>query len=119
KPIIDNITDAIYSSRKTICVISRRYLRSEWCSREVQTASFRLFDEQKDVLVLVFLEDIPTYLLSPFHRMRKLLKKQTYLSWPRAADQPEAFWENLRKALQTGNDPSEDKIRLTVVEPQQ
>ncbi|MEQ2233751.1 hypothetical protein ILYODFUR_025039 [Ilyodon furcidens] len=119
KPIIDNITDAIYSSRKTICVISRRYLRSEWCSREVQTASFRLFDEQKDVLVLVFLEDIPTYLLSPFHRMRKLLKKQTYLSWPRAADQPEAFWENLRKALQTGNDPSEDKFRLTVVEPQQ
>ncbi|MEQ2176276.1 hypothetical protein GOODEAATRI_026409, partial [Goodea atripinnis] len=144
KPIIDNITDAIYSSRKTICVISRRYLRSEWCSREVQTASsmvviiqsnqhcypkpflapsgphsFRLFDEQKDVLVLVFLEDIPTYLLSPFHRMRKLLKKQTYLSWPRAADQPEAFWENLRKALQTGNDPSDDKLRLTVVEPQQ
>ncbi|MEQ2181672.1 hypothetical protein GOODEAATRI_013952, partial [Goodea atripinnis] len=66
---------------------------------------FRLFDEQEDVLILVFLEDIPTYLLSPYHRMRKLLKKQTYLSWPRAADQPEVFWEKLRKALQTGNDP--------------
>uniref|UniRef100_A0A3B5MGW6 TIR domain-containing protein n=1 Tax=Xiphophorus couchianus TaxID=32473 RepID=A0A3B5MGW6_9TELE len=116
KPIIDNITDAIYSSRKTICVISRRYLRSEWCSREVQTASFRLFDEQKDVLILVFLEDIPTYLLSPFHRMRKLLKKQTYLSWPRAAGHPEVFWENLRKALQTGNDPNEEKLQLAVTE---
>ncbi|XP_008394684.2 toll-like receptor 13 [Poecilia reticulata] len=116
KPIIDNITDAIYSSRKTICVISRRYLRSEWCSREVQTASFRLFDEQKDVLILVFLEDIPTYLLSPFHRMRKLLKKQTYLSWPRAANHPEVFWENLRKALQTGNDPNEEKLQLAVIE---
>ncbi|KAM4544187.1 uncharacterized protein V3H82_021979 [Fundulus diaphanus] len=114
KPIVDNITDAIYSSRKTICVVSRRYLRSEWCSREVQTASFRLFDEQKDVLILVFLEDIPTYLLSPYHRMRKLLKKQTYLSWPRAADQPEVFWEKLRKALQSGNDLNEDKLRLTV-----
>ncbi|XP_043959963.1 toll-like receptor 13 isoform X3 [Gambusia affinis] len=110
KPITQNITDAIYGSRKTICVISRRYLESEWCSREVQTASFRLFDEQKDVLILVFLEDIPTYLLSPFHRMRKLLKKQTYLSWPRAADHPEVFWENLRKALQTGNDPNEENF---------
>uniref|UniRef100_A0A3P9QIF1 Toll-like receptor 13 n=1 Tax=Poecilia reticulata TaxID=8081 RepID=A0A3P9QIF1_POERE len=116
KPITENIMDAIYGSRKTICVISRRYLESEWCSREVQTASFRLFDEQKDVLILVFLEDIPTYLLSPFHRMRKLLKKQTYLSWPRAANHPEVFWENLRKALQTGNDPNEEKLQLAVIE---
>ena len=38
KPIIENITDAIYSSRKTICVISRHYLQSEWCSREIQIA---------------------------------------------------------------------------------
>lgn len=38
KPIIENITDAIYASRKTICVISRRYLESEWCSREIQVA---------------------------------------------------------------------------------
>ena len=38
KAIIDNITDAIYGSRKTICVISRRYLESEWCSREIQVA---------------------------------------------------------------------------------
>lgn len=38
KPIIENITEAIYGSRKTICVISRRYLESEWCSREIQVA---------------------------------------------------------------------------------
>uniref|UniRef100_A0A3Q2SSI2 Toll-like receptor 22 n=1 Tax=Fundulus heteroclitus TaxID=8078 RepID=A0A3Q2SSI2_FUNHE len=118
KPIIDNITDAIYGSRKTICVISHRYLESEWCSKEVQTASFRLFDEREDVLILVFLEDIPTYLLSPYHRMRKLLKKQTYLSWPRAADQPEVFWEKLRKALQTGNDHNEDNFLLNVTQTQ-
>lgn len=35
---MENITDAIYGSRKTICVISRRYLESEWCSREIQVA---------------------------------------------------------------------------------
>uniref|UniRef100_A0A8C7FSK2 TIR domain-containing protein n=1 Tax=Oncorhynchus kisutch TaxID=8019 RepID=A0A8C7FSK2_ONCKI len=79
KPIIDNIMDGIYGSRKTICVISHRYLESEWCSREIQVASFRLFDEQKDVLILVFLEEIPTHQLSPYHRMRKLVKRRTYL----------------------------------------
>ncbi|XP_006799327.2 toll-like receptor 13 [Neolamprologus brichardi] len=114
KPIIDNITDAIYGSRKTICVISHKYLESEWCSREIQAASFRLFDEQKDILILVFLEDIPSYLLSPYHRMRKMLKKKTYLSWPRAAENIELFWEKLRQALETNENPEAEMLLLTV-----
>ncbi|TDG97505.1 hypothetical protein EPR50_G00226680 [Perca flavescens] len=112
KPIIDNITDAIYGSRKTICVISRRYLESEWCSREIQVASFRLFDEKKDVLILVFLEEIPTTQLSPYYRMRKLLKKKTYLSWPRAEEHPELFWEKLRQALNSKEDLGDNRFLL-------
>ncbi|XP_068438011.1 toll-like receptor 13 isoform X1 [Clinocottus analis] len=114
KPIMNNITDAIYGSRKTICVISRRYLESEWCSREIQVASFRLFDEQKDVLILVFLEDIPIAQLSPYYRMRKMLKRRTYLSWTRAGEHPELFWEKLRQALKTGEEPDEDRFLLSV-----
>ncbi|XP_034717838.1 toll-like receptor 22 isoform X2 [Etheostoma cragini] len=109
---MDNITDAIYGSRKTICVISRRYLESEWCSREIQVASFRLFDEQKDVLILVFLEEIPTNQLSPYYRMRKLLKTRTYLSWPRAEEHPELFWEKLRQALNTREDLEDNRFLL-------
>ncbi|XP_071340767.1 toll-like receptor 13 isoform X3 [Trachinotus anak] len=116
KPILENITDAIYRSRRTICVISRRYLESEWCSREIQVASFRLFDEQKDVLILVFLEEIPTCELSPYYRMRKLLKRWTYLSWTRAGEHPELFWEKLRQALKTREDRGEDILHLTVVD---
>uniref|UniRef100_A0A670XMW9 TIR domain-containing protein n=1 Tax=Pseudonaja textilis TaxID=8673 RepID=A0A670XMW9_PSETE len=82
RSIIENIVDNIYSSRKTICIISRHYLESEWCSKEIQVASFRIFDDHKDVLVLIFLEDIPAEYLSPYHRMRKLLKTKTYLKWP-------------------------------------
>ncbi|XP_040921906.1 toll-like receptor 13 [Toxotes jaculatrix] len=116
KPIIDNITDAIYGSRKTICVISRRYLESEWCSREIQVASFRLFDERKDVLILVFLEEIPTTQLSPYHRMRKVLKKRTYLSWPRAGEHTSLFWEKLRQALKTRENLGEGSFLSTVVD---
>ncbi|CAL8280960.1 unnamed protein product [Arctogadus glacialis] len=114
KPIMENITDAIYGSRKTICVVSRDYLESEWCSREIQVASFRLFDEQKDVLILVFLEDIPMQQLSPYYRMRRLLKRQTYLSWSRADAHPDLFWEKLRQALETREHPMGEHIRLTV-----
>ncbi|XP_026205512.1 toll-like receptor 13 isoform X1 [Anabas testudineus] len=110
KPIMENITDAIYGSRKTICVISRHYLQSEWCSREIQMASFRLFDEQKDVLILLFLEEIPTQQLSPYYRMRKLVKRRTYLSWPQAGQHTGVFWQNVRRALETGDGPTDNNL---------
>ncbi|XP_045914746.1 toll-like receptor 13 [Micropterus dolomieu] len=113
KPIMDNITDAIYGSRKTICVISQRYLQSEWCSREIQMASFRLFDEHKDVLILLFLEEIPAQRLSPYYRMRKLVKGRTYLSWPQAGQHKGVFWQNVSRALETGDAPTETADLLT------
>ncbi|XP_062297135.1 toll-like receptor 13 [Scomber scombrus] len=116
RSIIDNITDAIYGSRKTICVVSRKYLESEWCSREIQAASFRLFEEQKDVLIMVFLEEIPMSHLAPYYRMRKLLKRRTYLSWPKARDHAELFWEKVRQALETNEDPNDDRFLLRVVD---
>nr|UZH24410.1 TLR23o [Mugilogobius chulae] len=102
RAIMENITDAIYSSRKTLCVISQRYLRSEWCSREIQMASFRLLDEKKDVLILLFLEDLSSNQLSPFYRMRKLLRSRTYLNWSQAQNHTGLFWEKVRRALQSG-----------------
>ncbi|XP_067306009.1 toll-like receptor 13 [Pseudorasbora parva] len=101
KPIMDNIVDGIYSSRKTICVISRHYLQSEWCSREIQVASFRLFDDKKDVLILVFLENIPSHQLSPYYRMKRLIQSKTFLSWPKPGVDTRVFWQKLRVALET------------------
>uniref|UniRef100_A0AAQ5YIC5 TIR domain-containing protein n=1 Tax=Amphiprion ocellaris TaxID=80972 RepID=A0AAQ5YIC5_AMPOC len=74
KSIVENITEAIYGSRKTICVISRSYLQSKWCSREIQMASFRLFDD--------------------------LVKRCTYLSWPRAAQHTGVFWQKVQRSLE-------------------
>ncbi|XP_015205442.2 toll-like receptor 22 isoform X1 [Lepisosteus oculatus] len=118
KPIIDNIVDSIYNSRKTICLISRHYLESEWCSREIQVASFRLFDEQKDVLILVFLEDIPACQLSPYHRMRKLVKKRTYLKWPGHREETRMFWHKLNIALQTRGEADEENPLLSGLDTQ-
>lgn len=110
RPIMDNIIDGIYSSRKTICLVTRNYLKSNWCSSEVQVASFRLFDEQKDVLILVFLEDIPTHQLSPYHRMRKLVKKRTYLRWTKDGEDTKIFWQKMRMALETKEDHKLESI---------
>uniref|UniRef100_A0A3B3ZFC9 TIR domain-containing protein n=1 Tax=Periophthalmus magnuspinnatus TaxID=409849 RepID=A0A3B3ZFC9_9GOBI len=114
KAIVENITDAIYSSRKTLCVISHQYLGSEWCSREIQMASFRLFDEQKDVLILLFLEEISPNQLNPFYRMRKWLRSRTYLSWSQARSHRGLFWERVRRALQCGAEISNNPLPVQV-----
>ncbi|XP_030068510.1 toll-like receptor 13 [Microcaecilia unicolor] len=107
RDIVDNIVDSIYQSRKTICIISRSYLQSEWCSLEIQLASYRLFDELKDVLVLIFLEKIPDRELSVYHRMRKVMLKKTYINWPLEPEAQKLFWTKIRKALK-GSPPSEE-----------
>ncbi|KAM9309607.1 toll-like receptor 13 [Pholidichthys leucotaenia] len=108
RDIVDNIVSAVYSSRKTICVVSRNFLQSEWCSLEIQLASYRLFDEHRDVLLLVFLEPISERQLSSYHRMRKVMLKKTYLQWPGSdcinpIQAQEVFWNQLRRAIRTGN----------------
>lgn len=106
--ILDNIVSAVYSSRKTVCVVSRNFLSSEWCSLEIQMASYRLFDEHRDVLLLVLLEPLSDRQLSSYHRMRKVMLKKTYLQWPGTecvdpTQSQELFWNQLRRAIGTGS----------------
>ncbi|XP_075047192.1 uncharacterized protein LOC142107584 [Mixophyes fleayi] len=103
RDIVDNIVDSIHNSRKTLCVVSRSYLQSEWCSMEMQLASYKLFDEMRDVLVLIFLEHIPDRELSTYHRMRKVMLKKTYNTWPEEPEAQKLFWAKLVKALKGGN----------------
>uniref|UniRef100_A0A8C1IKN4 Toll-like receptor 21 n=1 Tax=Cyprinus carpio TaxID=7962 RepID=A0A8C1IKN4_CYPCA len=114
RDIVDNIVAAVYGSRKTICVVSQSFLRSEWCSLEIQLASYRLFQEMQDVLLLVFLEPIPERQLSTYHRMRKVMLKKTYLQWPGSnCSDPnsakELFWNQLKRALRSSNTRSQEK----------
>lgn len=122
--IVDNIVSAVYSSRKTICVVSRNFLKSEWCSLEIQLASYRLFDEHRDVLLLVFLEQISERQVSCYHRMRKVMLKKTYLQWPSSdcTDPTQAqalFWNQLRRAIRSGSIQEAEEINNEVHEEEE
>ncbi|XP_036432328.1 toll-like receptor 13 [Colossoma macropomum] len=95
KDVVENITDSLYESRYTLCLVSRNYLCSHWCSLEMRLATCRLQVEHKDVLILVFLEKIPSRLLSAHHRLARLVKSRTYLDWPQDPDHHNAFWDRL------------------------
>ncbi|XP_078496860.1 toll-like receptor 11 [Lissotriton helveticus] len=107
KDILDNIMDSIYRSRWVVCLISRHYLRSHWCSLEVRMATYRLLAERKDSLVMVFLEKVSMRSLSRYHQLAKLVKKKTYLEWEEDLGQQPLFWARLRKAI--GGDGAEQQ----------
>nr|XP_027778772.1 toll-like receptor 13 [Marmota flaviventris]XP_027778774.1 toll-like receptor 13 [Marmota flaviventris] len=113
--IFENIQNAIDTSRKTLCVVSNHYLHSEWCRLEVQLASIKMFYEHEDVIILIFLEEIPNYKLSSYHRLRKLVNRQTFITWPDNVHERPLFWARIRNAL--GNRTVEkDNAQLIVAE---
>ncbi|XP_067109764.1 toll-like receptor 13 [Osmerus mordax] len=105
KDIVENITESLYRSRHTLCLVSRHYLHSNWCSLEMRLATCRLQAEHRDVLILVFLEKISPRRLSVHHRLARLVKTRTYLDWPQEPGQQEAFWVKLWTKLKP---PSQD-----------
>lgn len=112
--VLDNIEAAIYGSRHTICVVTRHFLHSEWCSLEFQLASLRLLCDGSDVLLLVFLENIPEHCLTPYTRLRKIVRKKTYLLWPEKPEEEESFWVRLTDALK-GSEEEEEGERGGII----
>ncbi|XP_040293818.1 toll-like receptor 13 [Bufo bufo] len=99
RDIVENIVDSIYNSRWTICIITRSYLQSNWCSLEIRMATYRLVAERKDSLILIFLDNIPTEELQYYHKLTKILDKKTYVKWPEDGDGQQLFWARLRKVI--------------------
>lgn len=102
KWIIDNIIDCIEKSHKTVFVLSKNFVRSEWCKYELDFSHFRLFDENNDAAILVLLEPIEKSAIPQrFCKLRKIMNTRTYLEWPAEAAQQGAFWASLREAIKS------------------
>ena len=99
QPLIETISEKIQQSRKTILVLTPQFVESEWCYHEMEMAQMLLFQEERDVLVLVMLEDIPERKITI--SLRKLLCKKQYLKWPKNRIGQRLFWQKLREELKT------------------
>ena len=89
-PIMENIAEAIFNSRKTMAVLSPDFINSNWCNRELQQALSRIKYHQV-VPILYKKCDIPLVLLD-----------RTYLDWENCHVKP-YFWDQLEKALRKPN----------------
>ncbi|XP_069794289.1 toll-like receptor 2 isoform X2 [Narcine bancroftii] len=100
KPIITNIINCISKSYKTIFILSKNFVQSEWCHYEFFFAHQQVFDDKKDSLILLLLEPIPKNSIPDrFCKLRKLMNKNTYLEWPQNEFQQGFFWKRLKAVL--------------------
>ncbi|XP_036407040.1 toll-like receptor 2 [Megalops cyprinoides] len=98
--IADNIMNAMEKSRRTLFVLSRHFVGSEWCRYELEFSHFRLFDENNDTAVLILLEPIAKETIPKrFCKLRKFMNSRTYLEWPEDETQRPMFWHNLKMAI--------------------
>ncbi|KAM3675790.1 LOW QUALITY PROTEIN: toll-like receptor 5 [Ammospiza maritima maritima] len=77
KEHIKNINDAI-NSRKTICIVTRQFLKDGWCVKAFNFSQSRYFCDLKDVLIMVVVGSLSQYQLKK-HKPINFLQRNRYL----------------------------------------
>ncbi|XP_038149325.1 toll-like receptor 8 [Cyprinodon tularosa] len=100
-PLVDNLTQSIRNSRKTVFVLTKGYVKTGVFKLALYLAHQRLLDENMDVIVLLMLEPVLQH--SHFLRLRRRLCEKSVVEWPRTAAAEPWFWQNLRNVLRVDN----------------
>ena len=79
RDIVDNVVDSIEHSRKTVLIVSNAFAVSQWCHFEMTMAQTKLFEDDRDNLILVLLEEIADCNMNP--RLQLQMQKKTYIEW--------------------------------------
>ncbi|CAL9690149.1 unnamed protein product [Knipowitschia caucasica] len=100
-PILENLTHSIRNSRKTLFVLTERYVQTGMFKLAMYLAHQRLLDEDVDVILILMLEPVLQH--SQFLRLRKRLCDKSVLEWPSTATAQSWFWENLKNIIKVDN----------------
>ncbi|XP_056610574.1 toll-like receptor 8 [Triplophysa dalaica] len=100
-PVVDCLTQSIQHSRKTVFVLTKRYVNSGFFKLAVFLAHQRLLEDNEDVIVLLLLEPVLQH--SHFLRLRRRLCSHSILEWPGSPSAKAWFWQSLRNAIRVDN----------------
>ncbi|XP_028637671.1 toll-like receptor 5 [Grammomys surdaster] len=79
---VSNIHAAIWGSKKTVCLVSRHFLKDGWCLEAFRYAQSRCLSDLKNILIVVVVGSLSQYQLMRHETIRGFLQKQQYLRWP-------------------------------------
>ncbi|XP_034755691.1 toll-like receptor 5b [Etheostoma cragini] len=92
---LSNIRDAIWSSRKTVCVVSNEFLKDGWCLEAFTLAQGRTLEELTDVLLMLVVGKVAHYQLMKYNAVRAFVQRRRYLVWPEDPQDLDWFYERL------------------------
>ena len=96
--IAENLTHAIYTSKKTVLIFSRRYFVESWCNYEMNMARVESVESKRKLFIIVMYEDIPAKEI-PLDYLR-LLKSVQPIEYPKHPQHLDTFWASLTAAIQ-------------------
>ncbi|ELV09199.1 Toll-like receptor 5 [Tupaia chinensis] len=96
---VTNIQDAVWSSRKIICLVSRHFLRDGWCLEAFDYAQSRCLSDLNNVLIMVVVGSLSQYQLMKHQSLRGFVQKQQYLRWPEDVQDVGWFLNKLSRHL--------------------
>ncbi|NWI98187.1 TLR7 protein, partial [Pitta sordida] len=108
QPVFDNLSQSIQMSKKTIFVLTNKYIKSGSFKTTFYMAHQRLLDEKMDVIILIFLEKVLQK--SRYVRLRKRLCRSSVLEWPTNPQCQPYFWQCLKNAIATSNSLAYNKL---------
>ncbi|XP_026059670.1 toll-like receptor 3 isoform X1 [Carassius auratus] len=99
------IVENMGRSRKIIFVITEMLLKDPWCRQfKAHHAHHQVMEDNRDSLILIFLQDVTDYNLNrSLYLRRGMLKPHCVLNWPLHRERIPAFHEKLRSALASTN----------------
>lgn len=91
-PIQENILNSVDQSKRMIMVLSRNFVKSEWCLLEFRAAHRKVLEDRMNYLIIILFDDVNMDELDD--EMKLYMRTNTYLSvsnkW---------FWEKLYYAM--------------------
>ncbi|XP_072022621.1 toll-like receptor 2 type-2 [Amphiura filiformis] len=84
-------------SRKVLVILSPQFFEDNWCNKELELAHYRVLEENRNVMILIILEEIPDNRKTLL--FRQLLCKVQCLKWPGDGYGQYLFWRRLREEL--------------------
>jgi Leucine-rich repeat (LRR) protein len=95
-----NIMDFISRSKRTICVVSKSFLESDWQDYELNMARMEGIEARKS-MKFVFLILMSDVCQSKYPRKASdFIKKGCYIEYPEQTYGQTVFWESLRKEIE-------------------
>ena len=92
-----NISKSVRSSKKTVLLLSRHFLKNNWCDFELNMARMESIHARREVILLIFLETIPPNKL-PLGII-DLLRSCPNIERPKEINAQHVFWERVATLL--------------------